>query len=56
MVSIKIMHDHDNYQDYLRDYKYANYKNKFGNQQGYATKIDAMKVFFPKKGKTKKRE
>ena len=56
MLNIKILHDHDNYQDCLRDYKYANYKNKFGNQVGYEKKIDEMKVFFPKTGKTKKKE
>jgi hypothetical protein len=56
MLNIKILHDNDNYQDALRDYRFATYKNKFGNQIGYSTKIDDLKVFFPKTGKTKKKE
>lgn len=54
LLSIKILRDFDNYTDALRDYKYAQYKNSFANHTGYANKIAAMKVFFPKTGKTKK--
>ena len=56
MLNIKILHDHDNYQDALRDYRFATYKNKFGNQSGYEVKINEMKVFFPKTGKKHKKE
>lgn len=56
MLNIKILHDYDNYQDTLRDYRFATYKNKFGNHVGYSSKIAALKVFFPKTGKTKKKE
>ena len=55
LLNIKILHDHDNLVDALRDYQYASYKNNFGNQPGYSTKIDELKVFFPKTGKTKKK-
>ncbi|HPW97921.1 MAG TPA: hypothetical protein PK218_05120 [Flavobacterium sp.] len=56
MLNIKILHDHDNFQDALRDYQYAIYKNKFGNQLGFAPKIDSLKDFFPKTGKKHKKE
>lgn len=55
LLGIKILRDFDNYTDALRDYKYAQYKNNFANQMGYANKIDTLKVFFPKTGKTKKK-
>lgn len=55
LLSIKILRDFDNYTDALRDYKYAQYKNNFADQMGYAAKIDALKAFFPKTGKTKKK-
>ncbi|MCG2612255.1 hypothetical protein LZZ90_12135 [Flavobacterium sp. SM15] len=56
LLSIKILRDFDNYTDALRDYKYAKYKNSFANQIGYAAKIESLKVFFPKTGKTKKKK
>ena len=56
MLGIKIFHDRDNLLDALRDYRYAGYKNRFGNQIGYSKKINELKVFFPKTGKTKKKE
>lgn len=55
LLNMKILHDHDNHVDALRDYQYAIYKNKFGNQPGYSNKIEELKVFFPKTGKTKKK-
>lgn len=55
LLGIKILRDFDNYTDALRDYKYAQYKNNFANQIGYTNKIAALKVFFPKTGKTKKK-
>lgn len=54
LLGIKILRDFDNYTDSLRDYKYAQYKNSFANQIGYAVKIDELKTFFPKTGKTKR--
>jgi hypothetical protein len=54
LLNIKILRDYDNYTDALRDYQYAKYKNRFADQIGYSSKIDALKVFFPKTGKTKK--
>lgn len=54
LMNLKILRDYDNYTDSLRDYQYAKYKNRFADQVGYSTKIDALKVFFPKTGKTKK--
>jgi len=55
LLSNKVLHDRDNYIDVLRDYRYSCYKNKFGNQTGYSSKIDSLKVFFPKTGKKKKK-
>ena len=54
MLSIKILRDYDNRNDALLDYKYAQYKNRFANQIGYSTKVEKLKQFFPKTGKTKK--
>jgi len=56
MLSIKILHDHDNYKDALQDYRYAAYRSKFNNQVGHLTKMDSLKGFFPKTGKKKKKE
>lgn len=56
LLNIRILHDRDNHLDALRDYRYAGYKNEFGNQVGYAAKIDSLKDFFPKTGKRKKKE
>lgn len=55
LQNIKILRDFDNYSDALRDYQYAKYKNRFANETGYSGKIDELKVFFPKTGKTKKK-
>lgn len=55
LLSIKILHDYDNKKDALLDYQYAKYKNRFGSQYGYSTKIEQLKDFFPKTGKTKKK-
>lgn len=52
MQSTKILHDHDNYQDALTDYGYAQYK-KGANENGYAEKVADLKQFFPKSGRTK---
>ena len=50
MRSTKILHDHDNYQDALNDYAYAQYKKGAG-EAGYAEKAAEMKQFFPKSKK-----
>lgn len=54
LMNIKILRDHDNYADALRDYKFAQYKSRFGNQAGYQFKIEDIKPLFSKTGKTKK--
>ena len=54
LMNIKVLRDHDNLNDALRDYRFAQYKNRFNNQPGYSTKIDNIKPLFPKTGKTKK--
>ncbi len=56
LLNIKILHDRDNLNDALRDYQHAGYKNRFGNQHGYSSKVEELKVFFPKTGKMKKKE
>jgi len=56
LMNVKIAGDYDNYTDALKDYKYAKYKNSFANQTGYSGKIEALKGFFPKTGKTKKKK
>lgn len=54
LINIKILGDYDNYTDALRDYQYAKYKNRFGNNHGHAQKIENLIVFFPRTGITKK--
>lgn len=56
LVNIKAMRDHDNLTDALRDYRFAQYKNRFGNQPDYLTKIENIKPLFSKTGKIKKKE
>jgi hypothetical protein len=56
VLSIKILRDYDNKTDALLDYQYAKYKNRFASEVGYETKIEELKVFFPKTGKTKKKD
>lgn len=55
VYDIKILHDYDNYTAALRDYQYAKYMTRFADDSGYALKIEEMKGFFPKTGKTKKK-
>jgi len=40
----KILHDYDNYQDAMRDYRYSKYKN--GIEPGYEHKVTELKQFF----------
>ncbi|HMS41547.1 MAG TPA: hypothetical protein PKE69_15045, partial [Pyrinomonadaceae bacterium] len=51
MQSTKILHDHDNYQDSLSDYSYAQYKKGAG-EAGYTEKVAEMKQFFNRTGTT----
>jgi hypothetical protein len=53
MISTKILHDYDNYQDALTDYAYAQYKKGAG-EPGYTEKVAELKQFFPKSGKSGK--
>jgi len=55
MQSTKILHDHDNYQDALDDYAYAQYKRGRGDD-GFAEKVAELKQFFPNSGKRGKPE
>jgi hypothetical protein len=49
MQSTKIMHDHDNYQDALSDYAYAQYKKGAG-EPGFTEKVAEIKQFFNRTG------
>jgi hypothetical protein len=49
LQSTKIMHDYDNYQDALKDYRYAQYKKESG-EAGYAEKVAELKQFFNRSG------
>ena len=51
--NIKVLNDHDNYTDALRDYQFIKYKKEFSSESGFEAKYNAMIVFFPKTGKTK---
>lgn len=54
LKDIKYLKDRDNYTDARRDISYAQYKNRFGAGVSYEHKIDQMKIFFPRTGKTGK--
>lgn len=51
MENAKILHDWDNYQAALIDYKYTQYKNNTG-ATGFATKETELKQFFNRTGTT----
>lgn len=46
LKDFKIVHDYDNYQDSLIDYRYSKYKVET-NVPGYFDKIEYLKQFFP---------
>lgn len=46
----KILHDHDNYNHALLDYKYTKYKAETEAAGGYNTKYEELKQFFPNTG------
>ena len=52
LESTKIMHDYDNFQDALKDYKYSQYKDDSG-EDGYSAKVEEFKQFFAKSNKPK---
>lgn len=54
LLNMKVLRDHDNLTDALRDYKYSKYKNENANIAGFEGKVGSLKVFFPKTGKRKK--
>jgi hypothetical protein len=50
MRETKRMHDYDNYQSSLLDYKYAQYKMETAPGMGYDAKVKELKQFFPNTG------
>lgn len=46
LKDFKIVHDYDNYQDSLIDYKYSKYKAET-NVAGFSEKVEYLKQFFP---------
>lgn len=50
MGDTKILHDYDNYQNALTDYRYTRYKAETEGAGGYTTKYQEMKQFFPNTG------
>ena len=51
MQSTKILHDNDNYQDSLDDYRYSQYRKDSGGA-GYTEKVAELKQFFNRTGTT----
>ena len=56
LLNIKVLHDRDNLQAALNDYRYSTYKKENSQQAGHVEKVDELKVFFPKTGKKKIKE
>ncbi len=50
LLETKRLHDYDNYQNSLLDYKYTQYKNETSPGSGYDTKAAELKQFFPNTG------
>ena len=46
MTDTKILHDHDNYQNSLIDYRFTRYKVET-DAPGFGAKYDDCKQFFP---------
>lgn len=44
----KILHDYDNYQNALVDYRYAKFKTRTSGGSQYSVKFDELKQFFPR--------
>jgi hypothetical protein len=49
MENAKILHDFDNFQNALVDYSFTQYK-KDTNAEGFVTKFNALRQFFPRAG------
>ncbi len=52
MISTKILHDYDNYQDSLDEYAHANFR-KGMEEPGFAEKVAELKQFFSRSGTAK---
>ena len=50
MLETKRLHDYDNFQCSLLDYKYTQYKNETSPGTGYDSKAAELKQFFPNTG------
>lgn len=50
MTETKRLHDYDNHQNALIDYKYTQYKNETQPGSGYDSKAAELKQFFPATG------
>ena len=50
LLETKRLHDYDNYQCALLDYKYTQYKNETSPGSGYDSKAAELKQFFPATG------
>lgn len=50
MDETRILHDYDNYQNALTDYRYTKYKDETDGGQGYTEKHRELKQFFPNTG------
>lgn len=56
VLSIKVLRDHDNRTDSLKDYKFTQYKSMSSNDAAHGVKADELKQFFPKTGWRKKND
>lgn len=52
MTETRRLHDHDNFENALIDYGYAQYKERTEAGTGYDTKVAQLRQFFPKRGKS----
>ena len=50
MLETKRLHDYDNYQNSLLDYKFSKYKDETQPGTGFDTKVEELKQFFPATG------
>ena len=50
MLETKRLHDYDNFQNGLIDYKYSQYKDETQPGTGYDSKVEDLKQFFPATG------
>lgn len=50
MLDTKTLHDYDNYQNALVDYRFTKYKDETDGGGGFGTKYEELKQFFPNTG------